>query len=482
MKIGAVYIRVSTDDQTEYSPDAQLKRIKEYAKKNNILVTKEFTFIENGISGRSVEKRIEFKRMISIAKRKPKPFDVVLVHAYDRFARNVKESRIYKELLRNDLGIELISVTEDFGNDKNSFLMEGIKDILNEYYSLNLSDEVLKGMSEKASRGELQTAASFGYRAINNKLEIYKPEADVVKMIFNKYINDNVGFLDIARELNKLGIKTKRGKNWENKTVKYVIQNPVYIGYMRWQAGEKKDYSKFNINESIELIKGKHDAIISKELWDKAQDKIKLNHTFSKPHQVNSNICWHWMKGLIKCAECGHTYTRATYTGHKIRCNGYAKGKCTNNVKLSVNDLENIILDNLKDTFKKKIDILVTKRKRKENFERDILLNQLELMQNKKERIKESYIAGIDTLEEYKQNKEMITKEEEKIKKELSCCKDNSESLDNINEIRINSENVYNLLKNPKIENSIKKIAVNNLLDKVEINPKTKEISIYYNY
>lgn len=156
MKTGACYIRVSTDDQTEFSPEAQLKEIKKYAKNHNIILDKDFIFIEKGISGRSVQKRDEFKKMITKAKEKPKPFEVVLVHAYDRFARNVKESRIYKELLRQDLDIELISITEDFGTGKNSFLMEGIKDILNEYYSLNLSDEVKKGMKEKASRGELQ--------------------------------------------------------------------------------------------------------------------------------------------------------------------------------------------------------------------------------------------------------------------------------------------------------------------------------------
>ena len=79
MKIGAAYIRVSTEDQIELSPDSQLKEIKKYAKNNNIILSNEFIFVDEGISGKSAKKRPEFMKMISIAKTKPKPFDLILV-------------------------------------------------------------------------------------------------------------------------------------------------------------------------------------------------------------------------------------------------------------------------------------------------------------------------------------------------------------------------------------------------------------------
>ena len=123
MKTAACYVRVSTEDQTEYSPDAQLRDIENYAKKNNIKILPQYIYREDGVSGRTAAKRTQFQKLITAAKQKPKPFDVVLIHAYDRFARNVKESRIYKELLRQDLGIEIISITEDFGQGKNAFLL-----------------------------------------------------------------------------------------------------------------------------------------------------------------------------------------------------------------------------------------------------------------------------------------------------------------------------------------------------------------------
>ena len=102
MLIGAAYIRVSTDDQLEFSPDAQKHAIFQYAKKNDILINPEYIFVDEGISGRKVEKRPAFLRMIATAKSKPRPFDVILVHKFDRFARSREDSVVYKSMLRKD--------------------------------------------------------------------------------------------------------------------------------------------------------------------------------------------------------------------------------------------------------------------------------------------------------------------------------------------------------------------------------------------
>jgi DNA invertase Pin-like site-specific DNA recombinase len=100
MKIGAAYIRVSTDDQLEYSPDSQIKLIQQFAKKNDIIVPEEFIFIDEGISGKTAEKRPDFNRMIAIAKQKENSFDVILVWKFSRFARNQEESIVYKKCLK----------------------------------------------------------------------------------------------------------------------------------------------------------------------------------------------------------------------------------------------------------------------------------------------------------------------------------------------------------------------------------------------
>ena len=113
MKTAAIYIRVSTDDQTEHSPESQLNEIKKYAARSNLVIDPNHIYNDDGISGRKASKRPEFQRMISAAKAAPSPFDVILVWKFSRFARNQEESIVYKSLLRRDCGVEVISISED---------------------------------------------------------------------------------------------------------------------------------------------------------------------------------------------------------------------------------------------------------------------------------------------------------------------------------------------------------------------------------
>ena len=108
LKIAAAYIRVSTEDQVEYSPDAQLAEIRKYAAGHGYIIPNEFVFMDEGISGKNTAKREEFNRMIGVAKQKPKPFDAILLWKFSRFARNRQDSIVYKSMLRHDLGIDVI--------------------------------------------------------------------------------------------------------------------------------------------------------------------------------------------------------------------------------------------------------------------------------------------------------------------------------------------------------------------------------------
>ena len=105
MKIGALYIRVSTHMQEELSPESQKKLLLSYAKSHDIFVPEEFIFMDLGISGRKADKRPDFQRMISMAKSKPSPFQVIVVWKFSRFARNQEESIVYKSLLRKQCGL-----------------------------------------------------------------------------------------------------------------------------------------------------------------------------------------------------------------------------------------------------------------------------------------------------------------------------------------------------------------------------------------
>ena len=165
-RIGALYIRVSTDDQAELSPDAQKRLLLDYAKKNGIIISNDFIFSES-VSGRHVQKRPEFQRMIGIAKQPSHPIDVILVWKYSRFARNQEESIVYKSMLKKD-HVEVISVSEPLVDGPFGSLIERIIEWMDEYYSIRLSGEVLRGMKEKALRNGYQSSPCLGYEAVGH--------------------------------------------------------------------------------------------------------------------------------------------------------------------------------------------------------------------------------------------------------------------------------------------------------------------------
>ena len=147
LKTAACYIRVSTDKQEELSPASQLKEIKRWAKENGYILTNEYVFMENeGISGRSADKRPEFQRMIATAKLKPKPFDAIILWKFSRFARNQEEATFYKGLLRKKLGIDVISISEPVLEGMFGRLIEMIIEWFDEVSKKNFGVSNLKRM------------------------------------------------------------------------------------------------------------------------------------------------------------------------------------------------------------------------------------------------------------------------------------------------------------------------------------------------
>lgn len=193
MKNGALYIRVSTHMQDELSPDAQKRLLLDYAKANDILVSEEYIFEEKGISGKKADKRPQFQQMIALAKSKPSPFDIILVWKFSRFARNQEESIVYKSLLRKQ-GVEVFSASEPVTDGSFGSLIERIFEWMDEYYSIRLSGEVMRGMTEKATRGGYQASPPLGYRIdVPKKPPVIVPEeVAAIRYIFDSYVNYNI--------------------------------------------------------------------------------------------------------------------------------------------------------------------------------------------------------------------------------------------------------------------------------------------------
>ena len=230
MQFGAGYIRVSTDNQDEYSPEAQKRLILEYAKKHDIVINKQHIFEDIGISGTNAAKRASFQDMIALAKSKEHPFDVILVWKFSRFARNQEESILYKSLLKRS-GVSVISVSEPIIDGPFGSLIERILEWMDEYYSIRLSGEVRRGMMQKALNGGYNGSIPYGYVMGKDNTPVPVPEQiHVVKNIFDLYVNQNRSISSISMILNNAGYQTTRGNRFERRIVRYILENPFYIG------------------------------------------------------------------------------------------------------------------------------------------------------------------------------------------------------------------------------------------------------------
>lgn len=418
MKVAAAYIRVSTEDQIEFSPDSQLEKIKLYAERNQILLPKEFIFLDEGISGRNAAKRPAFNEMIGIAKRKPKPFDVILVWKYSRFARNREDSVVYKSMLRKELNIDVVSISEDVGDDKMSILFEAMIEAMDEYYSINLAEEVKRGMTEKAKRGGVLSIPAFGYRVEDNEYVIVPEEAEIIKKVFNDYISGK-GFLSIAKTLNSMGIRTHRGNKIENRTIEYWLNNPVYIGKIRWNPDGK--LSRNYTADTAIISAGTHKPIIDADIWNRVQEKMKeQKEKFRKYYNPDRKDLSHWLTGIVRCGKCGAVLSNQ---GGFFGCSNRSRGTCKGVGYISADKLDRIILDTLSDIMLPNVKLGYAEpefaEQSKSNDECKIISTQIQRLEFRLERVKSAYEDGADTLEEYKANKKSILDEIENLKKLL---------------------------------------------------------------
>lgn len=467
----AAYIRVSTEEQGEFSPDAQLKAIQNYCKNNNLILDKEHIYVDEGISGRKADKRPAFQDMIKHAKKKE--FDVILVHKFDRFARSREDSVVYKSLLKKECGIKVISITESIEDDKFSVILESMLEAMAEYYSLNLADEVKKGMTEKALRGGWQTYAPFGYKIVDKKLEIVDNQAFAVRMIFNDFINGE-GFLHIAKKVNSLGFRTRFGKQFENRSIEYILNNPVYKGYARWTPTGKV---RRKTSPDTIIVKSDHEPIIDEKTFDEVQELLKTRKEIHRKYYKGTNpASMHWLSGLIRCKTCGHTMVKAL--NNVLICNGYSKGTCPTSQRVKLKDLEEAILEQIKQDFTK--DISLKKRvKIISKDDTDTIMSQLAKLPEKEARAKEAYINGVDTLEEYKANKEAIETQRKLLEVNLKKCK-KTENIEN--DFKATLKTVYEKLIDENISSKEKFNISHTIIDKIEFDKSAQTLYLSYKY
>jgi site-specific DNA recombinase len=301
----ALYVRVSSDRQdVDLSVAAQLKALREYAAKNGHSVVREF--IDEAESGRT-SYRPQFRQMIAMARQMDKPFDLILVYKYSRFTRNREDSIVYKALLKKS-GVQLFSITEPVEDSAMGRFMQAIIECLDEFYSENLSEEVIRGMRESASRGfYLCSRAPYGYHRIKvkdggkerTKLDIDRFQSQVVLSIFEQVVNGK-GLIEIVKELNSKGIAGPKGNAWGKTTVHNILSNEIYTGTMIWGQHSRRGLPPVRADNACP-------AIVDPETFRRVQDLLRAR-SFARvhPQRISSQYL---LSGIARCGHCGRALT-----------------------------------------------------------------------------------------------------------------------------------------------------------------------------
>lgn len=478
----AAYIRVSTHGkQEELSPDSQKKLLFDYANTHHYTIAPCHIFQDSGISGRKAEKRPEFKRMIALAKSEEHPFDAILVWKFSRFARNQEESIVYKSMLQKQQ-VEVISISEPIADNPFGILIERIIEWMDEYYSIRLSGDVMRGMKEKAERGGYLSIPPFGYERQKGQSipTVHRSQALVVQSIFRQYLE---GFrpADIARHLNQIEIKTRTGALWESRSIEYILKNPFYIGKIRWN---RQEHETHRIKEESEWIirDALHPPILSENTFYAVQEKMKKDSSPARRRCISSSR--HWLSGLLCCSYCKKRlayspgYNKRTQKSYPyFQCYQYGKGKCPESHALSVlkaetaffKGLEPMIQNNGCCYVKKDSDLL-------QNKPAALLSDtQLDILSQKEIRAKTAYLEGIDTLQQYKENK----KELEQERKNLLKYAESVLSADSNLFIQKTEELLW-YLKNPKTPKEQKSAMVRSVIEKIIYDKKNDSMEFHF--
>ena len=486
LKLAAAYIRVSTEDQTEYSPDAQLRELREYAAAHGLLLDDRFIYADEGISGRKADKRPAFMEMIRTAKLPEHPFDVVLVHKFDRFARSREDSVVYKSMLKR-CGVDVISIKEPIAEGSYASVMEAIYESFAEAYSINLGQEVKKGMTEKARRGEIQTAPPYGYligschseRSEESKIRTFLPhpvEAPYVQELFRRFAQGE-GLFPLAKWMNDNGQRTHRGNRFENRTVEYILRNPVYIGKLRWNptGRSRRDFNDPNII----LADGSHEPLIDLELWDAVQQRmaeVKARWTY---HGRPASEKKHWLSGIVRCADCGATLIWAA-PGY-MKCNNYVRGRCRSSQHVRADILADAVLEQLRSHLDTAPQAKILRTSDDTERKLQLLRQQLATVEKKKSRLFDAFLNGAEIgIPIFNQMNQELTDEADRIRAEISVQEAAAAPIDAAALLRAQIADTLKTLEAPDASTTEKHEAAARLIDRCTFDRSAKTLSLSY--
>ena len=298
-----IYARYSSDNQREESIEGQIRECTAYAEKNGITVVKHY--IDRALSAKT-DNRPDFQQMIKDSEKRL--FDIVLVWKLDRFARNRYDSAHYEyQLERNH--VKLVSATEPISDSPAGIMVKSMLTGMAEYYSAELSEKVVRGMTENVLKGKYNGGTvPIGFKVDEEKFFQIDPlKAPFVVEAFQKY-DDGASMKEIMNWLNDSGVTTNRNQKFTYNSVWKLLSNRRYIGENR--------FKDIVMPDSIP-------AIVDKELFDRVQAKIEKNRRAPAHHKAEDDYLlttklFCGMCGAMMFGECGTGRNKVVH--HYYKC------------------------------------------------------------------------------------------------------------------------------------------------------------------
>ena len=289
----ALYLRYSSDRQTEQSIEGQQRVCTAFCKQNGHEITK--IYIDRALSAsKDAEKRLQFQQMIRDSEKRT--FEAIVVYKLDRFARNRYDSATYKAKLSKN-SVRLISATEGIGDDIEGIILESVLEGMAEYCSKELSQKVNRGMRESALKcNSLGGTPPTVYKVENKKFVIDEAGAAIVREVYSLLIN-GMSVAGIVRTLKAKGIRNRNGNYFTRTATELMLTNKKYIGIYTFHDLE---------------IEGDIPAIIEQDTFETAQRIRSRQQTSHKPYSLDAEYL---LSGKLFCGECGDNFYGVSGTG-----------------------------------------------------------------------------------------------------------------------------------------------------------------------
>lgn len=481
IKRAVAYARFSSNNQREESIDAQLRAIREYCEERGIKLVEVYT--DEAQTAKN-DNRDNFQIMMKKILKGHYDIDAVIVHKFNRFARNKYDSAFYKKRLR-EIGVKVVSATQPIDDSPEGRILESMIEAMDEYYSENLALEVQKGMRENALAGKSTGGGRIlGLSVDENGFYYPNEQASIVKRIFTEFVS-GVPKTKICERLNSEGYRNQYGRKFNVRTLDGILQNEKYVGTYVYNITH---------SETIRLEGAIQNPIIDESLWIKAQEKKRENN---KP-RYRAKARFYFMSGKIRCGICGSTYcgsgSKKSGRGGKINayysCTGKIKQKnnCTNG-SLNKEYYENLVSDKLIKTiltenFIKKISIDVFEQLEKEKKEPQVstekLKRQLADIKNRQSKLMDLYIDAMIDKEMLDEKSQSLKEEKRLIERQIAKNEIMAESRSiQIEEVEKHIKDlIRSLYSSENTKNEIAQILFHTFVEEVIVNADCLEIKI----